>query len=223
MSNLYKILVLCCCIFALASCSSDEDDTNAEYYNWQARNNTYFEEIYQKATDEINNGSDEWYKILGNSKNDVSNHANYIVVHVLEQGKEPHKEVINGNKYVDADKGFVCPLGVDTCTITYRGNLMPSNSYNTIASVDGIEVGYQFDTKWYGEKLNIKEAIFTKMTPASAVDGFHTALLYMHPGDRWRVFIPYSLGYNSSSSGSVQPYSTLIFDIYLKSFKTKQK
>ena len=220
MSILHKILALCC-FFALVSCSSDNDDTSAEYYNWQARNNTYFEEIYQKATNEINNGSEEWYKILSYAKNDESNHSNYIIVHVLEQNNGPHKEVVNGTKFTDID--WTCPLMTDSCTITYRGNLIPSKSYNTIASPDNIEVGYQFDTKWFGDELNKNEAVYTKFTPIGTREGFCTALLYMHPGDRWRVYIPYRLGYDSSSSGSVQAYSTLIFDIYMKSFKTKQK
>lgn len=223
MSNLHKILVLCCCVFALASCSSNDEDTTAEYYNWRARNDTYFEEIYQKATEEIDNGSEDWYKIMSYQKNDVSNHSNYIIVHVLEQDEsiDGHKEVIDDNK--NTNDGLACPLSVDSCLITYRGNMMPSSKHTTIAKPDNIEVGYMFDTKWYGEELNKEEAVFTNLTPAGSVEGFETVLLYMHPGDRWRVYIPYRLGYKASSSGSIQPYSTLIFDIYLKSFKTKQK
>lgn len=221
LSGAKYILASCCYILALVACSSDDEDTTAEYYNWQARNDAYFEEIFQTATSEINNGSEEWYKILSYSKNDESNHKNFIVVHVLEQSKEAHKEVVNGTR--NTDNGLTCPLPADSCTITYRGNMMPSASYSTIASPDNIEVGYQFDTKWYGDVLNKDEAIYTKMTAAGVVEGFGTALQYMHPGDRWRVYIPYRLGYKSSASGSVQAYSTLIFDIYLKSFKSKQK
>lgn len=223
--NILSLLALALTVsftLSLASCSSDEEDTTSEYYNWKSRNDAYFEKIFQQATDEINSGSEDWYKIMSYSKNDASNHCNYIIVHVLSQSKEVHKEVVDGSK--NTSNGLVCPIDKDSCTVTYRGNMMPSASYTTIAPPDNIEVGYQFDTKWYGNDLNIEEATFTKFVPGSGVvEGFGTALQYMHPGDRWRVYIPYRLGYGSSSNGSVQAYSTLIFDVYLKSFKTKQK
>lgn len=45
------------------------------------------------------------------------------------------------------------------------------------------------------------------------VDGFTTALMYMHVGDRWEVWIPTQMGYGSAGSGSIPPYSTLKFEI----------
>jgi len=216
------IIAFCMGMLTFVSCSSDDgEDTTAEYYNWKARNDTYFENIFQEASYNIASGVDGWYQIMSYSKNNTDNHSNYIIVNVLEQGSGEHQEVVDGTK--NTSDGLTCPIIGDTCVITYRGNMIPSKSYSTIASPDNIEVGYQFDTKWYGTTLVLEEAIYSSFAPNSVVDGFSTALQYMHPGDRWRVYIPYSLGYGSSSSGSVQAYSTLIFDIYLKSFKTKQK
>ena len=220
--KLNVITALLLASMAFVSCSSnDDEDTSAEYYNWQARNDTYFEEKFQEASAYIDADSEDWYQILSYSKNNTDKHTNYIIVNVLEQDKGAHKEVIDGTK--NTTNGLLCPIVGDTCTITYRGNMIPSQSYTTIAPPDNIEVGYQFDTKWYGSSLILSEAIFSALAPSGVVEGFSTALQYMHPGDRWRVYIPYNLGYGSSSSGSVQAYSTLIFDIYLKSFKTKQK
>lgn len=49
------------------------------------------------------------------------------------------------------------------------------------------------------------------------IDGFSTALQNMHPGDKWTIWIPQQMGYGAAGStgGSVtiEPYSTLIFDI----------
>lgn len=222
MKKLFVILAFCTGIIAFASCSSDDgEDTTAEYYNWKARNDTYFENIFQEASSKIAAGSTDWYQIMSYSKNNTDNHSNYIVIHVLEQGSDEHKEVVDGTK--NTSNGLTCPIPGDTCVITYRGNMIPSATYTTIAPPDNIEVGYQFDTKWYGTNLVLDEAIYTSLVPSSLVDGFSTALQYMHPGDRWRVYIPYALGYGSSTSGKVQAYSTLIFDIYLKKFKTKQR
>ena len=213
MSLLFFILIPSLFI-TLTSCSSDDEDSpDSEYYNWKTRNDEYFEDVFQKATSEIENGSTKWKKILSYSKNNADNHSNYILVYKLNE---------------NANAVQVSPLQGDSCTLTYRGNMVPSKSYNDIDDIslpeeDQIHVGYQFDTKWYGNFLDLETAVFTKIAPSGAVDGFATALLHMHAGDRWRVYIPYSLGYKSSANGSVQPYSTLIFDVYLKSFKTKQK
>ena len=55
------------------------------------------------------------------------------------------------------------------------------------------------------------------------ITGWTTALQYMHPGDVWRIYIPYSLAYgesgNSSGSVTIPGYSTLIFDVELYAFK----
>ena len=52
----------------------------------------------------------------------------------------------------------------------------------------------------------------------SLVDGFTTALMSMHRGDHWTVYIPHQLGYGTSASGTVPAYSTLIFDLRLVDF-----
>jgi FKBP-type peptidyl-prolyl cis-trans isomerase FklB len=53
------------------------------------------------------------------------------------------------------------------------------------------------------------------------VTGFGTALMRMHRGDRWRVYIPYQLAYGSSARSSIPAYSTLIFDLQLEDFWRK--
>lgn len=226
MRKLSTIVALCMGIFIFSACSSDDgEDPNAEYYNWKTRNDTYFEEVYQKATEKIEAGDEKWYKIMSYAKNDADNHSNYIIVNVLEQKEDgdynAHKEVVNGTK--NNNDGLMCPLVSDSCYITYRGNMIPSKTYNTVATPDNIYVGYQFDTKWFGNELIKEEAVMWGTTPGSLVEGFSTALQYMHVGDRWRVYIPYRLGYGSNANGNIQAYSTLIFDIYMESFKTKQK
>ena len=59
------------------------------------------------------------------------------------------------------------------------------------------------------------------MRPTSAVKGFGTALQNMHIGDRWRLFIPYSLAYGNAAQGTVPAYSTLIFEVELVSYYRK--
>jgi hypothetical protein len=49
------------------------------------------------------------------------------------------------------------------------------------------------------------------------IEGWNLVVENMHAGDKWRVYIPYNLGYGTSAntSGSIPAYSTLIFDIKL--------
>lgn len=51
---------------------------------------------------------------------------------------------------------------------------------------------------------------------SSLVDGWNIALQYMPLGSKWRVYIPYNLGYSNSTHGIIPAYSVLIFDIYLR-------
>ena len=56
----------------------------------------------------------------------------------------------------------------------------------------------------------------TKLKLSSMIDGFATALLNMHVGNYWRIYIPYQLGYGKSGSDSTIPgYSILVFDLTL--------
>jgi hypothetical protein len=50
----------------------------------------------------------------------------------------------------------------------------------------------------------------------SIIEGWTLALQHMAVGDKWRLYIPYYLGYGSSATTNVPAYSTLIYDIYLR-------
>ena len=62
---------------------------------------------------------------------------------------------------------------------------------------------------------------FSKGCPAAfrvneLISGFQIALVNMHIGDHWRVYIPSDMGYGSRGAGSDIPGgSTLIFEIQL--------
>lgn len=54
-----------------------------------------------------------------------------------------------------------------------------------------------------------------KCKPCEMITGFWAATTTMHPGDSVTAVVPYTSGYGISGSGSVLPYSTLIFEIKL--------
>lgn len=68
--------------------------------------------------------------------------------------------------------------------------------------------------------------VFDKTDPKGApaafrvnelISGFQIALVNMHPGDFWRVYIPSDMGYGDRGAGSIPGGSALIFEIELVS------
>ena len=47
------------------------------------------------------------------------------------------------------------------------------------------------------------------------IDGWKIALTRMQVGDKWRIYVPTSLGYGAISTPGIPKYSTLIFEIEL--------
>ena len=189
-------------LICLFSCS-ETDDTNTEFENWQAKNDAFFEQQYQRAVDSIAVNPTKWklIKCFSKDKNTEGAHTDYIIVHVLSQ-RENHDECTTP-QYAES------PFYTDSVAVHYQGRLLPSTSYTE---------GYVFDQSNYGN-FNPELSRPTKIKLSELIDGFVTAVLNMQRGDRWLVYIPYQLGYGASSSNSAVPsYSTLVFDIALADF-----
>lgn len=177
---------------AMPSCS-ESDDEEEEFADWQATNEQYFNSLYSSAKSGANSGSDAWKVITCWSIEDsvATDAADHIVAEVIEKGT-----------------GSGCPMYSDSVKVHYEGRLLPSKSYSS---------GYVFDKSYYNE-YNPDTSLPVAMAVSGVVDGFATALQNMHIGDRWRVYIPYQLGYGTSGSSSIPAYSTLIFDITLVAY-----
>lgn len=197
-------------VFTMTSCS-ESDDTEDEYENWQERNDAYFNNIYSQAETAIKSGDKSWKIIRTFSKDSLAAKAktDFIVVHVETEGT-----------------GTECPIYTDKVRVHYRGNLIPSTNYTD---------GYQFESSWTGD-YNLKtmspkdfdvNGSFTG-TASDATIGLTTALMNMHKGDRWTVYIPYALGYATKNhklqypngtnyvyGATIPAYSTQKFDVTL--------
>ena len=170
----------------VASCSEQEDEQTNEYANWQSRNDIYFASL----DDSLSKGGAQWKKIKSFTKSydTAADNTEYIYVRILEQGE-----------------GDASPLYTDTVRVSYRGRLIPTVTY---------PAGRVFDQRYTGTFSWETTGVYDRVA-SGFVDGFTTALMHMHCGDRWRVFIPYQLGYNTTASSSIPAYSTLIFDMGL--------
>ena len=192
------------------SCT-ENDDTVEEYANWQSKNETYWDNLYTTTQQKIKSGDTSWKIILNytfqNQKQTTGSALtyrpeNYIIAHVEQAGT-----------------GTTSPLYSDSVSMHYMGRLIPSTTYTS---------GLIFDKSWSSDKFNAATSrpvhSYIGLTydaegkPTSLVDGFTTALMSMHRGDHWTVYIPYQLGYGEKNSGVVPAYSTLIFDLRLNDF-----
>ena len=190
-------------IISMTSCS--ESDEEEEFANWQSKNESYFTQIYTQAETAIKSGDDSWKIIPVYSKDATSSAkymSDYIVAHVETEGT-----------------GTESPIYSDQVRVHYRGNFIPSKSYSN---------GFQFDSSWTGE-YNLKTMMPSSFSVSGTILGFTTALMNMHKGDRWTVYVPYNLAYGTSDytpkdsqgnvTGSTIPaYSMLKFDLTLIDF-----
>lgn len=132
--------------------------------------------------------------IMKISKKDLYKQQNEDFL-VQTKGQEGVKELKNGVLYKiqssGEGKGIVQPQSVVTCH--YKGSLINGRVFDNSYSRN------------YPEAFRVNELI----------EGFQLALLNMHIGDHWIVYIPSELGYGKRSSGDIPGNSTLIFEIEL--------
>lgn len=187
--------LLCHLSICLTACSEQEDEEANEYQNWQIRNDAYFLTL----EDSLKQGS-QWKKIKHFSKsgdNATGKATDYIYVKVLEEGQ-----------------GTESPLYNDTIRCSYELRLMPTPQHPA-----GIPVQQTFFGKFSWDTTGIFQFMLASTGNGGiAVEGFRTSFLYMHKGDRWRVYIPYQLAYGDTESASIPAFSTLIYDIALIDF-----
>lgn len=191
-SSIIYLMTLLMAVSGLSSCS-EEDDSVEEFPEWQSYNESYWKSLYSTTEAKIKAGDTSWRIIPNYSypSDAALSETDYIIVHVKEQGT-----------------GSGCPLYTDSVRVHYQGRLLPSASYSS---------GYLFDSSYTGE-LNTATAIPSKFVVSGVIDGWTTALQYMHIGDRWEVYIPYQLAYGVAGSDDIPGYSTLVFDVMLVAY-----
>lgn len=185
-------------VLALASCK-EEDDAVEEFANWQAVNDAYFSKLVWEVQQGFSSLPQQWVLYPCYTMPEVGytlNYYDYVVAEKLEQGS-----------------GTTSPLLTDSVEVHYSGRLLPSASYPK---------GYQFDSSYAGT-FDPVLATPSKFAVLGVVKGFSTALMNMHRGDHWRIYIPYQLAYGATARTAVPAYSTLIFDLRLEDFWRKTK
>lgn len=208
MKKLLSISLLLSALLSFSSCSESDDETE-EYPEWQTKNESYWTSLYSStlarkaagdtAVDTIRKWSLQNQKPYYANSTVSYSATDYIIVEKKQAGT-----------------GTELPQYSDSVGIYYQGHLIPSTTYTG---------GYIFDSSvGWNDAYNTALMKPSVLNVSDVVDGFATALLQMHEGDRWTVYIPYQLGYGSTEQSAIPAYSTLIFDLTLaKIYPTGRK
>lgn len=199
-----SLLMLLWAALLLPLCSSckEEEGEDDEYANWQVRN----EQFFASLEDSLQQDKAHWQRFLtftahGNRSTD---RTQYIYVKSLRDDND----VRLANEALHWETNDEMPLYTDSVRVAYRGRLIPSKSSPK---------GKSFDYTYVGDYDRATTAT-SRFLVSNLVDGYATALINMKRGQRWRVYIPYQLGYGSTEQTTIPAYSTLIFDIDLFDF-----
>ena len=200
LKNLKYLFLLMMSTFVLTSCSETDEESNSEYADWQAKNETAFAEVLAKAKQE--GEANNWYIYrkwsMDNQTANKDNNNNPITPTYKEL-----EDNIVVQKLKQGEGSAVKPLYTDSVMVSYKGMLMND---------------YVFDSTFTGD-YDVQKAQTANFLTSGLVDGFTTALMKMrHIGDHWMVTMPYTLGYGSqqSSDSNIPAYSMLKFEIVLK-------
>ena len=176
----------------LFTACSETDETQEEYPDWKNKNQTYWNKLYTETQGHITAGDTSWKLLKSYSIEDSLSVPNtsYIAVHVKQAGT-----------------GSGSPLGTDSVSIRYTG-LLPSTSY---------PAGLVFDTTSPSGTTPATSGV-AHLAVNGLVDGFATALQHMHIGDKWEVYMPWTLAYGETGSKSIPGFSVLKFEITLLSY-----
>ena len=205
------VLVLLLLLGSLAgglSACSEEDTTWNPYYNWEARNAQWFEQVADSARTAIAQSKrqygDQWeehcqwrmYKTLLRSAELQGDLTDSICVHILQRGT-----------------GTVSPAYTDTVGLSFRGWLMETEYENAAGQMDSYMSVF---TQTYYGTYDPATAAIQVMSVGGTVEGYTTALQYMVEGDDWLVYIPQKLGYAEKESSVIPAYSTLLFRLKME-------
>jgi len=188
MKFLTYVAALFCMFLAFTSCEESKEE--GEFDNWKARNDHFIDSIADVAA---KNADGNWTiiksHIMGDDFGMGESNQYYIYVQKLVDGTGEDKPEYN-----------------DSVRVHYSGRLIPSMTYPN---------GLNFDKSYNSSVPDPQTDVPSLFCPNSVVVGFSTAVMNMVVGDRWKVYIPYYLGYGSEKSGSIPAYSTLIYDMQL--------
>ncbi len=123
------------------------------------------------------------------------------------------KNLASGTAFLETNKNspgvIALPDGLQYIVLTNGDGAMPgSNDVVTVNYRGTLLDGTEFDSSY-------KRGHPAQFPIGNVVRGWTEALLNMHVGSTWKVFIPADLAYGQMSRPGIAPNSVLVFDIEL--------
>jgi hypothetical protein len=130
------------------------------------------------------------------------NLKNYSDIHVIGDSVNGYPGIYYK---VLKDTTGVIPIIGDSVNVYYAGWIIN----DTIAYDDSLSLDDAFG-------YNVAKGYGFVVGSSNVIDGWNLAIQVMPVGSKWRIYIPYYLGYGTSGYSTIPAYSTLIFDITLR-------
>ena len=173
-------------LFTLAACSDDDENEIVIDEAWKEINLAAFDARLQDAKTDTS-----LFTINSESGN------GQIICKILKKGE--------GTETIYYTSKVNC---------YYKGCFVTNEDGEVVADRDSVLTqGEVFDSRL---RENGDDKVLFEVDDSGLRDGFATALQHMHEGDIWEVWMPYQLGYGVSGSGSIKPYTTLVFQVEVK-------
>lgn len=204
------LLVLAACPL-LTSCDENLGEEN-EYANWEARNS----EAFRLRLAEAKQAIEQAKTLYGDSWEQHCKWRLFRTYCIADDSPATATDTICV-EVLNAGQGSGSPLYTDSVRVNYIGRLISTDLEQPLGSL-----GEVFDHSGYSKDpadvFNPTFAVPATFLVSNTVEGFTTALQHMRIGDLWRIYIPQELGYGSAASAVLPAYSTLIFDVQLRSY-----
>ena len=184
-------------IIAFSSCKETKEFDDHE--NWQQRNSDFISDIASGYSNDMPESAAKGarFRLLSFRLDPQKSwgSSDYVYCEVLEQGK-----------------GTDAPYYTDSVRFNYRVRLIPTDYYP-----EGQVIDQSFKTASLDQSVNIPASFAV----SSTIDGVITALMRMHCGDYWKIYVPSGLGYGDGVKGDIPGYSSLIFEVNLTEIARK--
>lgn len=213
----YLIALLLASTASFTACSETDEEEDVKYSNWEARNTAYFDSIMGVARTAIAEAKatygDDWedhcdwrlYRTYAQDASQTGTSSDSIAVQISKRGT-----------------GSGCPIYTDSVRVNYLVRLIPNalsdkEEEQTLGEIVGYTGVSKDSTSIFSEDFCTPVAVAV----SNNLEGISTALMYMHIGDLWRVYLPCQLGNGTTPTSYIPAYSTLIYALELKAYYHK--
>lgn len=198
-----KLIFLPCLLLlsALLVACSESSEVDA-YHDWQPRNEAFIDSIKALNPIAIQTGDIETVRTMPV--------GTLFAIPVASVTDDDSPFVYC--KKIEANPEGRRPVYTDRVNVFYYGTLITGGSFDS--NFEGYSA---LDKTFSGDKEPTEFNSTTTYSVSGVISGWSEALQYMRTGERWMLYIPWRLAYNSTGNGNVPGYSTLAFDLKLVS------